>query len=152
MSCSSCADCFFFEFAVGRSALGVGRFFPSFTGTSVIPHFGHFPGASITTSGCMTQVYFCVSAKASAPATIAITAINKINCLILIPELKDHGHVGRIRMQARGLPRQGISGTRRSVREHALLQNRLGETEAIGWSSIETVDFDRDAHRSGENV
>src|SRR5437868_5332062 len=144
MSCSSCADCFFCLFGIGRSTLGVGRFFSSFRGTSVIPHFGHFPGASITTSGCMTQVYFCVSAKASAPATITITAINKINRLILIPELKDLGPMGRIRMQARGLPRQGISGTRRSVREHALLQNRLGETEATRRSSIETVDFDRD--------
>ena len=54
---------------VRRWALGVrtlGVFSSSFSGTSVIPHFGHFPGASITTSGCMTQVYFCDAATATA--------------------------------------------------------------------------------------
>ena len=33
-----------------------------FKGTSVIPHFGQLPGWSITTSGCITQVYFCAEA------------------------------------------------------------------------------------------
>jgi hypothetical protein len=28
------------------------------TGTSFIPHFGHSPGLSDTTSGCIGQVYF----------------------------------------------------------------------------------------------
>jgi len=31
----------------------------SVLGTSFIPHFGQLPGWSITTSGCITQVYFC---------------------------------------------------------------------------------------------
>jgi hypothetical protein len=55
-------------------------------GTSVIPHFGHFPGASVTTSGCMTQVYFCGlgSAMTRVAPTIAIpaTVINKNNFFI----------------------------------------------------------------------
>src|SRR2546423_9286060 len=49
----------FSDFGVGRWTLDVGRFLSSdFIGTSGIPHFGQLPGASITTSGCMMQVYF----------------------------------------------------------------------------------------------
>src|SRR5438477_12720349 len=59
MSWFSCGF-IFSSFDVGCWTLGVGRFLPSvFMGTSVIPHFGHCPGASITTSGCIGQVYFC---------------------------------------------------------------------------------------------
>src|SRR5947199_3112353 len=55
------------------------------TGTRVIPHFGHFPGASITTSGCIGQVYFCEAAFAFAISAIA-AAINKIGLFIVFPE------------------------------------------------------------------
>src|SRR5947209_6364048 len=55
------------------------------TGTRVIPHFGHFPGASITTSGCIGQVYFCEAALAFAISAIA-AAINKIGLFIMFPE------------------------------------------------------------------
>ena len=34
-------------------------FFASFFSTSFMPHLGHFPGASFTTSGCIGQVYCC---------------------------------------------------------------------------------------------
>ena len=32
-------------------------FFASFFSTSFMPHLGHFPGVSLTTSGCIGQVY-----------------------------------------------------------------------------------------------
>jgi hypothetical protein len=60
--------------------------FSAFTGTSVIPHFGHFPGASITTSGCIGQVYFCAldSAMTAVAPKIATRAnINKISFFIV---------------------------------------------------------------------
>jgi hypothetical protein len=38
--------------------LGVGRFVSSLIGTSFIPHLGHSPGTSLTTSGCIGQLYF----------------------------------------------------------------------------------------------
>jgi hypothetical protein len=40
--------------------LDVERFPSGFIGTSVIPHFGHWPGSARTTSGCIGQVYLCV--------------------------------------------------------------------------------------------
>jgi hypothetical protein len=42
----------------GILCLAVSIGFPLFN-TRVIPHFGHFPGLSLTTSGCMGQVYTC---------------------------------------------------------------------------------------------
>src|SRR6266536_837084 len=36
---------------------GVGCSLSFFTSTNSIPHFGHLPGWSCTTSGCITQVY-----------------------------------------------------------------------------------------------
>jgi len=57
-----------------------------FIGTSFMPHFGHLPGLSRTTSGCITQVYFRwvavlgggegVSARAEAVANIATVIKN----------------------------------------------------------------------------
>src|SRR3954470_20100281 len=79
----------FSSFGIGCSALGVGRFLSFFTGTSGIPHFGQFPGASVTTSGCIRQVYFCglVSAKTlSFPANAIAVSANKRNFFILFPD------------------------------------------------------------------
>src|SRR3954454_15805633 len=84
--CSSGADVFSCDFGIGRSALGVRRFLASsFTGTSVIPHLGHCPGASITTSECIGQVYFCegISEAIALPAKIAAIIV-KSNLFILL--------------------------------------------------------------------
>jgi hypothetical protein len=84
------ADSAFSAFCVGRWTLDVGRFFSSFIGTSFIPHFGHVPGASVTTSGCITQVYFCTAGSAvtrvAPTVAIAATIINKNSLFILVPE------------------------------------------------------------------
>src|SRR5438128_1766856 len=61
MSWCSCwswpGECAAFSvFGVGRWAFSVLGFALGLTGTRVIPHFGHVPGWSVTTSGCMTHV------------------------------------------------------------------------------------------------
>src|SRR4051812_45404958 len=62
----SCGFSAFSLFGIGSrlAGLGVGRFLSFFTGCNVIPHFGHSPGASITTSGCIGQVYFWAAVSA----------------------------------------------------------------------------------------
>src|SRR2546423_4757611 len=139
------------DFGVGfRSAgLDVGRFLSSlFTGTSVIPHFGHSPGASITTSGCIGQVYFWPSEASMTP--VDASSINKNSFFIwfLKAEWLERLVIGRKRMQARTPATTGRSGNRRSVREHALLQDRFSETETTGRPGIESFDFERRVHRS----
>src|SRR5438445_13173856 len=74
-------------------AFGVGSFFSSFSGTSVMPHFGHWPGSVRTTSGCIGHVYLCVggealgvgvcSAKAAVAAQVMAAAIKIKICLFM---------------------------------------------------------------------
>src|SRR5439155_19565050 len=49
------------DLGVKCSVFDVGCFLSFLTGTNSIPHLGHLPGWSRTTSGCMTQVYCVVS-------------------------------------------------------------------------------------------
>src|SRR5947207_2247225 len=46
-------------------------FFFSLTGTSGIPHFGHSPGLSEITSGCIRQVYFWSAAAVDWPKALS---------------------------------------------------------------------------------
>jgi hypothetical protein len=52
-----------------------------FTSTNCIPHFGHLPGLSEITSGCILQVYFTVDAII---LVVSITAVLVVSIVVII--------------------------------------------------------------------
>jgi len=48
------------------------------TGTNSIPHFGHLPGWSCTTSGCITQVYWVASGFGVCARSADVIVVTKI--------------------------------------------------------------------------
>src|SRR6478672_944103 len=153
ISCGS----FLSSFDVGSrlAGLGVGRFLSAFKGTSGIPHFGQSPGASITTSGCIRQVYFCAvdSATAFFDAITANAVIVTRKSFFIVPEkLSDQRpFIGRSGCRRHACQVRAISGNGRSVRQHALLQDRFSETQTVRRPGIEAFDLDRVADGPLEN-
>ena len=42
-----------------------------------MPHFGHLPGVSLTTSGCIEQVYFCALVLLDAAESACLQPLSK---------------------------------------------------------------------------
>ena len=82
----------------GALLAGIIRASGYFFTTKSIPHFGHLPGWSATTSGCMGQVYLAAISAGAAVLSVAVAMVAGVVVVVSVVLLLSEQLVTKMRL------------------------------------------------------